>query len=585
MQGTQKSDKLDSLMNIVKNINTTIDLDETLSIIMDETQKITNSEASSLMLLDQRTKELYFNVATGSKGEVVKEMRVPYGKGVAGAVAKSGKGVIVKDAQNDPRIYKPVDEKTRMTTRNIICVPLVTKGQIIGVIEVLNKRGGKDYSKEDFSLLNAFSDFAAIAINNRSLYKQLERKAYEASALYQLSQSLNLSDDIDSMFQENIAVVCEAFEARRVSIIIKEDGHFVFKCGIGISDEVLKNGKITVEDNVLELMLQSGSGIVCDDVNKDKRFYKNKNLRYKSASFVAAPLKIRDEVIGFLCVTERTNMIAYKNSDLELLEMLAHQIADNYDHMSLAIENKRKEKLEAELSITARMQQNILPTEFESEGMIDASAYSRPAYEVGGDFYDYFKLGENKYCVIIADVSGKGMPAGLFMAIARSVMRVRFNDTTSPAEVFSVANKHIFKDSKTGMFVTSFCCVIDTKERKITYSNAGHFEQYLLRNKSKKIEHLHTSSKPLGVIEDETFEDKSINYSKGDVLALYTDGVTEAMNSEYEQYGDERLKSLLENIDDESSRNIIDSISESVDIFTGEAEQFDDMTMMMLRFK
>lgn len=575
---------LNSLISIGKRINSSLDLDETLSMILEEAKEIIKSEASSLMLIDEHTNELYFNVATGAKGAEVKEIRVPMGKGIAGIVAQTGEALLINDAQNDERIFKNVDQHTQMVTRTILCVPLVTKGKIIGVLEVLNKIGDQGYNKDDRNVLNAFADFAAIAINNRELYNNIQRKAYEASALYQLSQSLNVYTEMDDILRENIAVVCEALEAGRVSIIIKERDEFIFKAGVGIPDEVLKHGKVTVKDNVLANMLANKKGVYCKNVNESTYFPGNKSLRYKSTSFVSAPLFRRDEVIGFVSATERYRRLPYTQHDLYLLEMLAQQISENHNYLVMMEDLKNKEKIETELEIAARMQKDILPNEFPSNGEFDIAACSVPAKKVGGDFYDYIPMGNGRYGIIMSDVSGKGIPAGLFMAISRSVIRVNFLNMEGPSAVLKNANEHIYYDSKTGMFVTSFCCIVDTEANEITYSNAGHFEQYLFRQKSKKIVPLYAKGKPLGVMPNETFIDKSIKYAKGDILLLYTDGITEAMNDRIEQFGEDRLQSLLEEVEShQRSSQIIETILANVREFAGDVEQFDDVTIMCIR--
>lgn len=579
--------KLNSLMSIIKRLNSSFDLGELFTVIMNEAKEVINSEGSSLLLIDKMTNELYFNVVTGSEGDVIKEIRVPMGMGIAGISAETGESIIVNDAENDSRIFKKVDQKSHITTRNLLCVPLVAKGNILGVLEVINKADGKDYDDNDLALLKTLADYAAIAVNNSDLYKELQRKAYESQALYELSQSYNESQNLNEMLGENIAVICEAMDASRVSIIIKneESGEYKFKAGVGIEKEVLDNGKITIKDNVLSEVIKTGNAVFSADINADNRFPNNKSLRYDARSFVCAPLKNRDKIVGFVCATEKRGKTEYRASDASLLEMLAQQLYENYDHMLLMEQSREKEKIEAELSITAKMQQQILPVNFSNEHNLDISAVSRPAREVGGDFYDFIPLGNGKYVLLIADVSGKGMPAGLFMAISRSVIRVCFNESYSPAKVFEIANRHVYEDSKTGMFVTSFCCVVDTKKKKITYSNAGHFEQFFIRDENTKIlTGLQSGNRPLGVIRDEKFNEKTISYKSSDALFMYTDGITEAINSREEQYGDDRLKTILEEKRNMSAADMIKQVIDHVALFTGDTEQFDDMTMMAVRF-
>ena len=524
-------------------------------------------------------------IATGEKGDILKETRIPLHKGIAGIVAATGESLIINQAENDPRLYRNVDQVTKLSTRNLICVPLIVEDHIIGVLEVLNRINKDSFSQADLETLKSFSEFAALAINQRNLYQKMENKAYETSVLYRLCETINECDTIDDLLKENIRIVCEALQSDRVSIIAREGDAFVFKASVGIPPKVLKNKKVPVNGNVLEYMIRTQSGVVSANIHEDERFEINSSARYKNNSFVATPLKLRSKIVAFLCVTERQRKTPYQQWDLRLLEMIAQQIMENYNHSRLTEEFKNKQKIEAELAITARMQQDILPREFPADGQLDIAACTIPAKIVGGDFYDFLPLGQGKYGTIIADVAGKGIPAGLFMAISRSTIRVHFAHTHSPAKILELANKHIFADSRSGMFVTCFCCVLDTQKREITYANAGHYIQYILKSQSRQIIPLHTQGKPLGVFPHETFHEKSLRYDPEDILVLYTDGVTEAVNAKFEEYGERRLKTKIRSVRGASSDGIMKLIIDDINKHQGNAEPFDDITLMIITLK
>lgn len=155
-----------------------------------------------------------------------------------------------------------------------------------------------------------------------------------------------------------------------------------------------------------------------------------------------------DDIIGFLCATERSVNKAFSLSNLMLLEMLAQQISENYMHVFLSEESKIKQSLTEEINYTEELQKSILPTEFPNKKLFDVAAVSIPSKTVGGDFYDYIKLKDGKYALIIADVSGKGLKAGFFMVMTRSVLRVYSSQIDNPAKILEQTNKHIFYDSK-----------------------------------------------------------------------------------------------------------------------------------------
>ncbi|WP_241210600.1 GAF domain-containing SpoIIE family protein phosphatase [Brachyspira hampsonii] len=434
--------------------------------------------------------------------------------------------------------------------------------------------------------MSLFANLVSLALVNKMVYDRAQSRAYEVGALYQMSISINKCETIEEILNDNISIVCEAFEAHRVSVILKENGVFKFKAGIGIDEDVLKYGVVTVDDNVLSEVLRTGKPVYSFNVDKDIRFRPNKNLRYTRNSFMVAPIMAKDEIIGFLSATERNIDKAYNLSNLSLLEMLAQQIGENYMHILLSEESKIKESLTEEINFTEQLQKSVLPKEFPSNGLFDIAAVSIPSKNVGGDFYDYIKISDTKYALVIADVSGKGLGAGFFMTMTRSILRVYFSEMDDPSKILEATNKHIYKDSNNGMFVTCFLVVIDTENKTLTYSNAGHLTQYLLKKYEistlDSILEMHTHGKPLGFIENATYQNKQISYSSSDTIILFTDGITETFNKSEEEYGEERLKNILKNDYDDAKELVDDIVNETVS-FRGKTPQFDDITLLVAR--
>jgi sigma-B regulation protein RsbU (phosphoserine phosphatase) len=568
-----------TLMHVVKRINTSMDLEETLSLIMGEAKHLMDSEAGSLLLVDQETRELYFNIATGGQQDILRQIRVPAGKGIAGIVAATGESLIVNDAEHDPRIFKGVDEKTRITTRNLMAVPLEVKGRVIGVLEVINRISAEGYGREDLQLLECFADFAALAVNNRDLFDKVQNKVYEAHALYRLSASINYCASVEELLRENISIVSEVMGAKRVSIITRHEEDLTFMSAVGIQERIMRSEKV-IMGHVLEFILKTGAGVFTSDISNDERFSLKYSERYRDRSFIAVPLKLRNQIVAFLCVTERQKRQPYQYADLHLLEMLGQQIVENYSHFRLSEEFKRKQVLEAELSVASRIQQDILPREFPTDGLLDIAARNVPAKMVGGDFYDFLPLGNGRFGFVIADVSGKGVPAGLFMTVSRSIIRMCCSDLESPARALESANRHICDESRSGMFVTCFCGIVDTGKKEIVYTNAGHGLQFIVRQEDPGIESLPSTGIPLGVIHDQPYTNREVRYHKGDVLFLYTDGLTEAINSRSEQYGEKRLKAFLSTSANRGSACLVQALLADVAAFQGETEPFDDITLM-----
>jgi len=247
------------------------------------------------------------------------------------------------------------------------------------------------------------------------------------------------------------------------------------------------------------------------------------------------------------------------------------------------------ERKNTELDIAADIQKSFLPTEIEQLIGFDISATSIPAKEVGGDFFDVIPFAvvppkDHKAGIMIADVSGKGIPAALFMALSLVIMRVSSLWHTHPADVLRDANGIISRDTKeTGMFVTVFYAVIDEELRQVTYANAGHNPPMVYRAGTGMIEDLGVTGVALGIMDEATYTEQVCVLSPGDIVLLYTDGITEAENEVEEMFGEDRLREGLLQYHDLPARGIMDSVLHDARAFAAGYPQSDDMTLMVLK--
>jgi phosphoserine phosphatase RsbU/P len=256
---------------------------------------------------------------------------------------------------------------------------------------------------------------------------------------------------------------------------------------------------------------------------------------------------------------------------------------------------KEKETLEremarkdAELTIAAEIQQSFLPGIIPQIEGFEIAGTNIPAKEVGGDFFDvvpFEVIPFNKKCmgVMIADVSGKGVPAALFMALSRIVIRVSATMFSTVSEVISFANPIISRDSQTGMFVTVFYGVLDNEKHTLAYVNAGHNPPLVFREGSDEPEELSATGIAMGALEDAPYEQGEVTVNSGDILILYTDGVTEAVNDQNEMFEIPRLISTVLENRDRSSKEMIQAIISAVNTFSQKQPQYDDITLMIVK--
>jgi sigma-B regulation protein RsbU (phosphoserine phosphatase) len=269
-------------------------------------------------------------------------------------------------------------------------------------------------------------------------------------------------------------------------------------------------------------------------------------------------------------------------------EDLAHSFNRMATELKEHIENLRrttaeKERIAKELEIAKEIQQSILPESAPVLPGFDLAGFNLPAREVGGDFFDYIPVGEGCWGVEIADVSGKGVPAALFMALARTLVRASASQSLDPAGSILEANRYICMDSKTCMFVTLFYGILDTRKGTFSYVNAGHNPPLLFREGSSAAELLRGKGIALGIFDDIELELVELKLHPGDTVVFYTDGVTEATNERDEEYGMGRLTALISGLLDRGAREIIDAIVEDVTAHAGSQPQFDDITLVVLK--
>jgi sigma-B regulation protein RsbU (phosphoserine phosphatase) len=255
------------------------------------------------------------------------------------------------------------------------------------------------------------------------------------------------------------------------------------------------------------------------------------------------------------------------------------ETAEERDRYLTELERKRYE-----LQIAHDIQQSFLPDAVPCLMGFDLAALNLPAREVGGDFYDFVPLANDRIGLTIADVSGKGVPAALFMALSRTIVRANATrNNTRVADVIRDANRLITADSKSGMFVTLFYARLDENEKTLTYVNAGHNPPVLFKGQSGELIMLRAKGIALGAIEDIELEERTIKLESGDMVIFYTDGVTEAINEKEDQFGEERLFKLIREIHTVSARDMIERIKSEVLAFCGDKPQFDDITLMALK--
>ncbi|HNV05160.1 MAG TPA: SpoIIE family protein phosphatase [Petrotogaceae bacterium] len=298
-------------------------------------------------------------------------------------------------------------------------------------------------------------------------------------------------------------------------------------------------------------------------------------------SMLLVPIKSQIKIWGFLLLYGKKDRSIFLASDKKILESVAEQLAFGFDTMNYLKERIKQQKMDEQLKLAKEIQESLLPKTLPTFEKIQLSTFYRSAFDVGGDYYDALKLSETKLFAILADVSGKGVPAALIMSSLKGVVRSKVENAADLGEVVNYINNFLSRSLPSDRFVTAIFVLVDSENKTLQVINAGHNESPFF------IDGKFYSSKagglPLGILEDNAYSPEKFEYTEDLVFFTYTDGLTEARNPKKDEYGWERLQSLMQLIKRDNTDVIVNSIIDSVDTFVENAEQHDDTTLLAIK--
>ncbi|HEX8706882.1 MAG TPA: GAF domain-containing SpoIIE family protein phosphatase [Pyrinomonadaceae bacterium] len=342
-------------------------------------------------------------------------------------------------------------------------------------------------------------------------------------------------------------------------------------------------------DDLMELRLKMGEGIIghvaltgepviSPDVRNDPRYV---NARQETRSEMVAPIITNEEVIGVFDL-ESDQLNAYTYDDLQVLLLLASQVAIIIEKVMLHEQLVEKKRLQGQLEVARQVQLELLPAADPKLEGFDICAYNFPTEEVSGDYYDWVSIYEDQIGLVIADVSGKGVPAALLMAFLRASLRAAIHIGYAPHISMAKVNYLLWESIERNQFVTAFYGVLDTSNRTLAYTNAGH-NPPLLMDADGKARFIERGGLPLGMFRDTRYYEYYQAIESGQTLVLYTDGVTEANNASGEEYGRDRLEEAVRGGRHLSARELITFIHQDVLAWTGGQGADDDITFFILK--
>ena len=399
-----------------------------------------------------------------------------------------------------------------------------------------------------------------------------------------ISRSLDL-DEVLNLVMDTLGSLIP-YDAAGIYLIEsspEDKSPYVFKSkairGYQISFELIEP-RLKMGEGFLGTVAQTRKAIISPDVGKDSRYFAARDL---TKSEIVAPIISNDRVIGVFDL-ESDDLDAYSDDDLSVLQLLTSQVAIIIEKVRLHEQVVEKKRIQAQLEIARHVQLELLPDNDPIIDNFDVSAYVFPAEEVSGDYYDWVRVFDDQIGIVVADAVGKGIPAALLMSFLRASLRSCVQIGYAPHIAFSKVSSLLRDSIEDNQFITAIYGILDSTNKTFVFSNAGH-NPPLLMKPDGEYRYVEYGDMPLGMFDDLHYHQHFIRFEAGQVMVIYTDGITEAANPTGEEYGEDRLaKRVLDGID-LPAKQLIDHIRKGVADFTERKFLDDDGTLFIVKAK
>ena len=430
---------------------------------------------------------------------------------------------------------------------------------------------------EQHELLLAMLELAAVALGNARAHEQTVRVAHsldqtvqELRAILDLARGLAAKIEADEIAHLLALTLAGRWTARRHAVAAWRAGHppVIRQRGIVLPDvEVLRTAAAELVEPAYVQATLPASVQAAWPVEADS---------------VVFPIRTSEETIGLVICGARATKLPYSPADLEFGAGLIAQAAVAFENAWRLQEILEQKKLEQELAIAAGIQESLFPSQLPALGSTDLAARNRQARHVGGDYYDALPMDSGKHLLCVADISGKGLPAALLMANIQATLRATIGAHPSLASLAGRVNSLLHANTPSNKFATAFFLAYDPATGGAVYVNCGHNDGIVLRADGN-VELLTTTGLPVGLFARAAYEEGNVTLAPGDLLMMYSDGVTEAEDVNDSEFGMERVVEVLRSHREEPASVIVDRMVKCIDAFAGMAPQHDDITLMVLK--
>ena len=516
-----------------------------------------------------------------SQGETTEPTRyvLKLGDGLAGRVGAYQSAQRSEDLGEFPDSLR-IHQAFGIRSRRVMASPLVRRGALLGVIEVFFSEGSKNFTDADLLFLTALSYQIGVGLNFFKLSEQAERLSLEEEKLAEVSKRISASLDVDELLDVIIDALRSLipYDAAGIYLLDKKSHTIQRMVVYGYELNVDQNEILNVGRAAREIVGEHGTASIVRDLDEHPAFLR---ARSTAQSAMAAPILSNKETIGVFTL-ESDEQDVYTRSDLALFEKFTHQVALSIEKAKLYRALLDKKRMEQELAIAREIQLSFLPDSPPRLTGFEVAGLNLPSRLVSGDYYDFIRIVDGQWGLVVGDVSGKGIPSSLIMASFRASLLAEIRNNYSIRTIMSKVNQLLWESTDDHQFVTAFYGVLDEQRRILTYCNAGHNPVILIRADGSSFR-LETGGLILGAFYDSVYWENFVQILPNDLLLLYTDGVTEIYNEAEEDYGVDRLESLARLNRHRSAKEIALLVKDEILDFAADKTPQDDFTLVVLK--
>ncbi len=568
-----------TLFDLAHQVTSVLDQDELFAKIHELLGRLIPFDAFAVYLLNPSRPELRIAYPFGYPEGVAENVRLQLGEGIVGTAVAEQRPLLIADVQSEPRYKNLVPGM-----RTALVMPLVYKTRVIGALNILSRHANA-FDETDMPLLGQFAAFVGVALEHARLFEHERRTSDTFETLAEIGRELASILDLDELLTRLGQLVKRVIDYQTFGVLLLDDEQrLCVKASVAFG-EACERRTFALTEGLVGYAALHCEAVLVGDVTKDPRYVPCVD---EIRSELVIPLMLKERCIGVFDLAS-AELDAFSRQDIQVLTPLANM-------MAVAIENARlyeavaanEHRLEKEVRFAQRVQLALLPQELPKRLRgVDVAARFEAARELGGDLHDFLAPEPNGLVVAVGDVSGKGAPAALYSAFAGELVRGRTyrrrytSVQSSPAGVLAAMNNILHERQLEEYYCTLCYASFDFKRRLVTMANSGL--PYPIRCTAEGCAQVDLPGVPLGSFSGTTYDEATYSLAPGDVFVICSDGISEAMNEDGEEFTSSRLIAVVEQTRQGSAKAIVDAIFEAVEAFRGEAIQNDDMTAVAIK--